>query len=122
VRQHLAEAERFWFGHHLAGADEADDLGMASRPGRTRKVLRDFRSAIEESDRGILAVGDPEARFAIPNEGNRHTLRWVLAHMTSETGGTPGTRTCCGSSSMASQAAESWSYLAGGVFADFAGA
>lgn len=26
-----------------------------------------------------------DARFAVPVEGNRHTLRWVLAHMTSET-------------------------------------
>src|SRR5207248_6217498 len=27
----------------------------------------------------------PDARFAVPVEGNRHTLRWVMAHMTSET-------------------------------------
>jgi hypothetical protein len=25
------------------------------------------------------------ARFAIPVDGNRHTLRWAMAHMTSET-------------------------------------
>jgi hypothetical protein len=39
--------------------------------------------------------GDPQARFAVrwrpastlrrPVDGNRHTLRWVMAHMTSET-------------------------------------
>ena len=48
-------------------------------------VLRDYRAAIEDSDRAIRAVGDPEARFAVPVDGNRHTLRWVMAHMTSET-------------------------------------
>jgi uncharacterized protein DUF664 len=30
-------------------------------------------------------AGDPEARFVVPVDGNRHTLRWVMAHMTSET-------------------------------------
>jgi hypothetical protein len=29
-------------------------------------------------------IGDPEARFVVPVDGNRHTLRWVMAHMTSE--------------------------------------
>ena len=67
--QHLAEVERFWFGHHRAVAD----------------VLRDYRAAIEDSDRAIRAVGEPKARFVIPVDGNRHTLRWVIAHMTSET-------------------------------------
>jgi len=86
--QHLAEAERYWFGHHLAGAgwDPGQELGMAVPAGRTAAVvLQDYRTAIEASDRAIHAAGDPEARFAAPVDGNRHTLRWVLAHMTSET-------------------------------------
>jgi hypothetical protein len=48
-------------------------------------VLRDYRTAVEDSDRVIRAVGDPDALMAIPVDGNRHTLRWVMAHMTSET-------------------------------------
>jgi hypothetical protein len=48
-------------------------------------VLRDYRTAVEDSDRVIRAVGDPDALTAIPVDGNRHTLRWVMAHMTSET-------------------------------------
>jgi hypothetical protein len=48
-------------------------------------VLRDYRAAIEDSDRAISHAGDPDARFVVPVEGNRHTLRWVMAHMTSET-------------------------------------
>jgi uncharacterized damage-inducible protein DinB len=84
--QHLAEAERYWFGHHLVGAAEDDEYGMAVPADRAAgDVLQDYRAAIEDSDRAIRAVGDPDARFAIPVDGNRHTLRWVLAHMTSET-------------------------------------
>jgi uncharacterized damage-inducible protein DinB len=86
--QHLAETERYWFGHHLVGADWHPDRehGMAVPADRAADdVLRDYRAAIDDSDRAIRAVGDPDARIAIPVEGNRHTLRWVMAHMTSET-------------------------------------
>lgn len=86
--QHLAEVERYWFGHHLVGAgwDADDEYGMAVPADRAAAdVLRDYRAAIEESDRAIRAVGDPDARFAVPVDGTRHTLRWVMAHMTSET-------------------------------------
>jgi Protein of unknown function (DUF664) len=48
-------------------------------------VLKDYRAAIEDSDRAIRSVGDPDARMAVQVDGNWHTLRWVLAHMTSET-------------------------------------
>ena len=86
--QHLAETERYWFGHHLAGgawdADRED--GMTVPAGRAAAdVLAGYRAAVEDSDRAIRAVGDPDARFAVPVNGNRHTLRWVMAHMTSET-------------------------------------
>ncbi len=86
--QHLAEAERYWFGYHLVGAtwDADRENGMTVPADRaTADVLRDYRLTIDESDRAIRAVGDPDACFAIPVEGNRHTLRWVMAHMTSET-------------------------------------
>jgi hypothetical protein len=86
--QHLAEAERYWFGHHLAGAawDPDSEHGMTVPAGRDAAgVLGDYRAAIADSDRAIRAAGHPDARFVIPVEGNRHTLRWVLAHMTSET-------------------------------------
>jgi hypothetical protein len=86
--QHLAEAERYWFGHHLGGASwDADrEYGMAVPADcAADDVLRDYRTAIEGSDRAIRAVGDPDGRFAVPVDGNRHTLRWVIAHMTSET-------------------------------------
>ena len=86
--QHLAEAERYWFGYHLSGAAwEAErEYGMTVPADRAAAdVLQDYRAAIEESDHTIRDVGDPEARFVVPVDGNRHTLRWVMAHMTSET-------------------------------------
>jgi uncharacterized damage-inducible protein DinB len=86
--QHLAEAERYWFGYHLVGTalDIESEYGMAVPASRAvADVLLDYQEAIKESDRAIRDVGDPEARLAIPVEGNRHTLRWVMAHMTSET-------------------------------------
>jgi uncharacterized damage-inducible protein DinB len=86
--QHLAEAERYWFGHHLVGADwDADqEHGMTVPAERAADdVLRDYRKTIDDSDRAIRSVGDPDSRFAVPVDGNRHTLRWVLAHLTSET-------------------------------------
>jgi hypothetical protein len=86
--QHLAETERYWFGHHLAGAawDPGQEHGMTVPADRTAAdVLTDYQAAIADSDRAIRAARGPETRFAIPVDGNRHTLRWVLAHMTSET-------------------------------------
>ncbi|GAA0905547.1 DinB family protein [Virgisporangium aurantiacum] len=86
--QHLAEAERYWFGHHLVGAawDADDEYGMTVPADHVAAdVLQNYRAAIEDSDRAIRAVGDPDSRFAVPVDGNRHTLRWVMAHMTSET-------------------------------------
>jgi uncharacterized damage-inducible protein DinB len=86
--QHLAEAERYWFGHHLAGAawDAGRECGMTVSANRAAvDVLQDYQAAIEDSDRAIRDVGHPDARFVVPVDGNWHTLRWVMAHMTSET-------------------------------------
>jgi Protein of unknown function (DUF664) len=85
--QHLAEAERYWFSYHLAGAawDVGREYGMTVSANRAAvDVLRDCRS-IQDSDRAIRDVGRPEARFVVPVDGNWHTLQWVMAHMTSET-------------------------------------
>ena len=86
--QHLAEAERYWFGHHLVGSawDPEQEQGMAVPASRdATEVLRDYRAAIEDSDRAVRAAGDPDVRLVVPVDGTRHTLRWVIAHMTSET-------------------------------------
>jgi len=86
--RHLAVSERYWFGFHLTGSQPAErfDFGMeVPHDVTSAEVIADYRAAIADSDRAIRAAGDPDARFAVPVDGNRHTLRWVMAHMTSET-------------------------------------
>lgn len=86
--QHLAGAERCWFDHHLGGADWGgdDQLDMAVPADRSvEEVIESYRAAIEASDAAITAAGDPEAQMAIPIEGAPKSLRWILAHMTTET-------------------------------------
>jgi uncharacterized damage-inducible protein DinB len=86
--QHLAEAEHYWFGHHLAGAAWSEDteFGMSVPADReAATVIADYRAAIARSDREIEAAGDPGALMVVPVEGVPKTLRWLLAHMTTET-------------------------------------
>lgn len=86
--QHSTVGERFWFGYHLAGSglekewDFSMDVPAAKR---AEQVLQNYRDAIEDSDAAIHAVGDPTALAVRPVDGERRTLRWVLAHVTSET-------------------------------------
>ena len=86
--RHLAVSERYWFGFHLTGVRPAGrfDFRMEIPPGLTSAdVIADYRAAIADSDRAIRAAGDPEASLAELVNGERLTLRWVLAHMTTET-------------------------------------
>ena len=76
--QHLAETERYWFGHHLAGAawDPSGNPAWPSPPAAPRPACwpttgRPSRTATARSG----AAGDPDARFAVPVGGSRHTLR-----------------------------------------------
>jgi hypothetical protein len=85
---HLAGAERLWFGHHVAGRepDDPGDDGMdVPDDCPAAQVLADYRAAIEASDAVIRSAGDLATAMAIPIRGTFHSLRWVLAHMTSET-------------------------------------
>jgi uncharacterized damage-inducible protein DinB len=86
--QHLAQAERSWFGYYLTGAKAVRGPGSGMRVPRgrtTEEVLDDYRAAIAASDAAILAIGDPEAHLARVVDGKRMKMRWVIAHMTSET-------------------------------------
>jgi uncharacterized damage-inducible protein DinB len=85
--QHLTGAERGWFGYDLLGEEsEHGDLGMEVPAERSaEQVLADYREAIEASDAAIRAVGDPAALMARPVDDARLSLRWLLAHATSET-------------------------------------
>ncbi|MGK5675901.1 DinB family protein [Micromonospora sp. URMC 106] len=86
--QHLTDAERYWFGYTFAGDPRhADvDFDMVVEPDRSpEQVLADYRAAIAESDAHLVAAAGLEVRTARPVGDSPRTLRWVLAHMTSET-------------------------------------
>ncbi len=86
--QHLTDAERYWFGYTLAGdRRHADvDFDMVVAPDRSAdQVIAAYRTAIAESDGHIRAAGGLDARTVQPVNDGPVTLRWVLAHMTSET-------------------------------------
>jgi len=86
--QHLADAERYWFGYTLAGDPRhADvDFDMRVAPNRSAdQVIGGYQTAIAESDAHIHAAAGLDVRTAHPVNDEPLTLRWVLAHMTSET-------------------------------------
>jgi uncharacterized damage-inducible protein DinB len=85
--RHLIDGERFWFGHHLAGRGEDDfDFSMSVPPDVTGdEVLQAYREAIAASNEILTDLTDLDQLMAIPIDGKRHTARWVIAHMTSET-------------------------------------
>jgi hypothetical protein len=86
--QHLCDGERYWFGHHVAGDPAAADVdfGMTVPAERTvADVLAAYRAAATASDAILGAVGGLDAPVAQPIDGEQLSVRWVVAHMTSET-------------------------------------
>lgn len=86
--QHCTVGERYWFRHHLLGEDpDADwDFTMAVPVERSMAaVVAEFERATEASDAAIRQVGDLEAPTALPVAGEPRSLRWVLAHVITET-------------------------------------
>jgi uncharacterized damage-inducible protein DinB len=84
---HLIDAERYWIGYHLAGRG-VDDYGfsMTVPAGVSAdEVLLTYRESIATSDAILADITDLDQRMAIPTDEKRHTARWVIAHMTSET-------------------------------------
>jgi uncharacterized damage-inducible protein DinB len=84
---HLIDGERYWFGYHLAGRGVDDyEFGMAV-PAEISSddVLLRYREAIAASDAILDELTDLDQPMAIPTAERRHTARWVVAHMTSET-------------------------------------
>lgn len=59
---------------------------MRAAPGaRKEEVIADYQRATAASDSTITTIGDPEATSALSLTGASRTLRWTMAHMTSET-------------------------------------
>ncbi len=87
--QHSTDGERYWFDH-VVGGNGPDDHGITFDfevpPDRTTDdVVAGYRAAVEASDAVIARLGDLDAPSARPVGDAPMSLRWVVAHMTSET-------------------------------------
>ena len=86
--RHLTVSERYWFGYHLTGSPTLPkwDFRMEVPADRAAAdVISDYRAAAADSDQAIRTAGDPSAPLAELVNGEQLTLRWLLAHMTTET-------------------------------------
>jgi uncharacterized damage-inducible protein DinB len=90
--RHLIVSEKWWFGYHLIGSYDDDpaettwDFEMAVPAGLTAtEIIQGYRDAITESDQILSGFNDPGTLTARPVGEASKSLRWVLAHMTSET-------------------------------------
>jgi uncharacterized damage-inducible protein DinB len=86
--KHLADGERWWFSYHVGGDAtyaETDFSMVVPTNVSAEEVIADYRAAIEEADRHIATAESIEKLTGVPVAGEPKTMRWVLAHMTSET-------------------------------------
>jgi hypothetical protein len=85
--QHLTEGERYWFGYHVAGHPEADVTFSMDVPADrdAAEVLAAYQAASAESDAILTALGDLETSVSRPIDDQLLSVRWVVAHVTSET-------------------------------------
>ncbi len=103
--KHLACVERFYFL-----GEDVDDWAATMRPAPEETadgVLADYREAVRRSNEVIKACTD--LTNSAPRAGKRRSapsMRWVLAHMIKETGGTRVTPTSSASRSTVPSAAE----------------
>ena len=84
---HLIDAERYWFGYHMGGhgVDDYEFSMTVPESISATEVLNRYRAAIAASDALIAGFTTLDQPMAIPTDEQRHTARWVIAHMTSET-------------------------------------
>lgn len=84
--RHLTDGERFWFRAQFLDQGDEPDWDAAGHDDRTaEEVLGDYRATIADSNKVIHDVGRLDALSARPVDGQPKSLRWTLAHMTSET-------------------------------------
>ena len=85
--QHVTDGERWWFGHHVAGDPQwADvDFGMEVAPDvPAEQVLAAFHEAVAASEEVMAGIDDLDMPLRVPVDGRPLSVRWVLAHTTSE--------------------------------------
>lgn len=86
--QHMTDGERYWFDHVLTGSPEhagVDFSMVVPETTSAAEVVAAYREAVATSDRNLAAVGSFDDLAAAPREdGGVPTVRWIVAHMTSE--------------------------------------
>ncbi|WP_435769345.1 DinB family protein [Nocardioides sp. SYSU DS0651] len=85
--QHLADSERYWFGHVLTGDPRYADVDFSMvvpEHRRAAEVVADYRAAIADSDRNLAGVALDDLTPVAAVDGRPRSVRWVVAHMTSE--------------------------------------
>ena len=85
--RHLTVGERWWFGYHFdAGYPEQEwDFGMGVPTDLSAdRIVAEYRAAVDESNAVIARLGNFDALTARPVGDEPRTLRWVVAHETSE--------------------------------------
>ncbi|KRC56728.1 MULTISPECIES: DinB family protein [unclassified Nocardioides] len=85
--QHLTDGERYWFGHVLTGAPEHADVDFSMvvpEDVEPDAVLAAYRAAIATSDAQLARVALDDHTPVPHDDGRPRTVRWVVAHMTSE--------------------------------------
>lgn len=86
--RHLTDGERYWFGHVVGGDPAYGDLDFGWTVPATQSpadVVADYRRAVADSDRVLASVASFDDPTPVAfDEGRPKTVRWVVAHMTSE--------------------------------------
>ena len=85
--QHVTDGERYWFGHHVDGDPRWADLDFGMDvpddvPAET--VVARFHEAVAASEAVMARVDDLDTPLRVPVDGQPLSVRWVLAHTTSE--------------------------------------
>jgi hypothetical protein len=86
--EHLTGVERYWFGYHVAGGPAESDDTSGSQPqaeSDTAEILDAYRTAAIASDTILTAIGHLDSLVSEPIDDEYLHVRWVVAHMTSET-------------------------------------
>ena len=85
--RHLTDGERYWFGHVVAGEPEHADVDFTMTVPEdvpASEVVAAYRAAIDASDARLRRVS-LDSHTPLPHDdGRARTVRWVVAHMTSE--------------------------------------
>jgi uncharacterized damage-inducible protein DinB len=84
--QHVTDGERWWFGYHVAGDPQWSTVDFSMEVPEdvsSTQVLDAFHEAVAASE-AIMAEAELDDPLAVLVDGQQLTVRWVVAHKTSE--------------------------------------